>query len=149
MTSTLANALTRLIAACTARCAALAEISRENVPIQSAVAACGAVPPLVRLLQHGCDDSKEEAASAIWALADGHVDNKEAIAAADGLAPLVALIGEGSEHAQAQAAGALAAVGLDHPSNQVGGALTARSKPLMHALLSRTRSPHACSHVAF
>jgi hypothetical protein len=52
MTSTLANALTRLIAACTARCAALAEISRENVPIQSAVAACGAVPPLVRLLQH-------------------------------------------------------------------------------------------------
>ena len=74
--------------------------------------------PLIALLSgERIEQAKEEAAAALWSLANTHFENQVAIAEAGGIPPLVAVLGLGPR-AQDKAGGALAALALDNPDNE-------------------------------
>ena len=100
---------------------ALAELSRDHAENQSAVAAAGAIIPLISLLKVIVDatPSNEMAAGALWSLSARHLPNQVAIAEAGGIQPLVDLLGTGNDQARKQAAGALASLALDNHENEL------------------------------
>ena len=85
---------------------ALANLALRNDQNNAAIAAAGAIPPLVALVTSRSDASKLEAARALRNLARND-QNTAAIAAAGGIPPLVALVTSGSDSAKLEAAGAL------------------------------------------
>ena len=70
----------------------------------AAIAAAGAIPPLVRMVGTGSADIQEEAARALIILAVDNHANQAAIGAAGGILPLVRLRGSGSASLQSGAA---------------------------------------------
>lgn len=97
---------------------ALARLSRDHEATQSAVAASGAIGPLVTLLD-GTEgpDAQEEAAGALFALA-AHELNRMAITESDGIGLLVMLLGTNNPRARAHAEGALVRLSVEN-SNRV------------------------------
>ena len=63
---------------------------------RAAVAAAGAIPPLVELLRGGSDEGRAEAAEALWVLADSDDDNHA-------VTPLVELLRGGLDECRAEA----------------------------------------------
>ena len=80
----------------------------------------GAIPALVKYLSDNnksgttyfCRDGIDDAAGALWGLADAH---HEAIVAAGAILQLARLLMVGRDEDQEQAAGALATLAADHP----------------------------------
>ena len=72
---------------------------------RAAIAAAGAILPLVRLLGSASEGVQEQAARALEILAVNSDDNPAAIAAADAIPPLVRLLGSRSAGVQERAAG--------------------------------------------
>ena len=75
-------------------------------PMRGALAAAGALPPLVAMLGDGTAEERAAAAEALWKLARNKY-NKAAIAATGAIEPLVALVRDGDARGKATAAGAL------------------------------------------
>ena len=109
---------------------------------QTAAAELGVIAMLEVLLRGGNgtgqDKVKAGAAQAIWALSDGHRDNKKLCATAGAVSVLVALLASGSEHAREHAANALASLGLGIEGNQ--SQITAQLVDLLGAGLDRKGS---------
>lgn len=80
---------------------------------RSAIAAAGAIAPLIELLQVGGAAGKANAATALLNLSGKSTENKKAIAAAGGLKPLIDLYNDGSPGAQKRAAAALKSLARD------------------------------------
>jgi vacuolar protein 8 len=74
--------------------------------MRGALAAAGALPPLVAMLGDGTAEERAAAAEALRKLARNDA-NKAAIAAAGAIEPLVALVRDGDARGKAEAAGAL------------------------------------------
>ena len=75
-------------------------------PMRGALAAAGALPPLVAMLRNGTAEEQAAAAKALWKLAR-NAANTAAIVAAGALVPLAALVRDGDAQGKANAAGAL------------------------------------------
>jgi len=75
-------------------------------PMRGALAAAGALPPLVEMLGDGTADERAAAAEALGKLAR-NAANKAVIVAAGALVPLAALVRDGDAQGKANAAGAL------------------------------------------
>lgn len=86
----------------------LSILASRSMPNRSAIAAAGAIPPLVRLLGDGRNVNKAQirAATALSDLARSG-ENKQAIMSAGGIEPLVQMLASSSSEAQARAAAAL------------------------------------------
>jgi vacuolar protein 8 len=85
---------------------ALCLFADANENNRVAVAAAGAIPPLVELLRGGSDEGRAEAAEALWILAYSDDDN-------DAVTPLVELLSGGSDEGRAEAARALGNLAYD------------------------------------
>lgn len=100
----------------THRCAAtaLARLSRDHEATQSAIAAAGAIAPLVALLDgNEGDEAQEEAAGAILSLAD-HEGNRLTITESGGIGWLVMLLGCDNPRARMHAEGALVRLSIEN-----------------------------------
>ena len=71
----------------------LADLAGDGPANQQAIAAAGAIVPLVALLANGSDLVQEAAADALTSLSFDHAGNMQAIAAAGAIPPLGALLG--------------------------------------------------------
>jgi len=80
--------------------------AQSTDPMRGALAAAGALPPLVAMLGDGTAEERAAAAEALWKLARNEA-NTAAIAAAGAIEPLVALVRDGDAKGKANAAGAL------------------------------------------
>ena len=107
----------------------LARNAQNNVFIAKA----GAIPPLVAILQKGTDIAKENAAGALWDLAENNENNKVSIAKAGAIPPLVALLLNGTDVAKANAAAALDNLATDD-DNKVSIAKAGAIPPLIAVL---------------
>lgn len=77
------------------------------------IGTAGAITPLVKLLEGSCgDEAQEQAAGALWALAD-HANNRVTINEAGGIDPLVKLLGSPNGRSRAHADLALVRLSLD------------------------------------
>ena len=110
-----------------ARCAAgaLANLA-YNDDNRGAIAAAGAIAPLVELMRNDRPDAKYGGAHALGNLAFKHHDNKVAIAAAGAIAPLVEVVRSGCADAKASAAFALANLAYNDDNKVAGGSAEAR-----------------------
>ena len=103
---------------------ALGELSKFHPTNQSAIVACGGIPPLISVLtKAAAEGPRVAAAGVLWSLSvGGHSSNQDAIAAAGGINALVSWLGAdgGSTAAQSQAAKALAALAEGNASNTFG-----------------------------
>jgi vacuolar protein 8 len=98
---------------------ALAEISRHNKELQTAIVKDGAVVNLVLLLTESNSPQVEaEVGGAFWALSEDHPENKDAIAEAMAIPPLITQLASDGERAQTNAANALSSLAFGHNSNQ-------------------------------
>ena len=80
----------------------------------SAIAAAGAIPPLVALLgKDSQEELQDEAAAALRALCLGSDENRSDVLAAGAVPPLVALLSSESAETQEQAAGLLASLAMN------------------------------------
>ena len=71
------------------------------------------------LTQEGSDDTKDEAAGAIWSLATDNAHNKDTIAKLGGIDPLIGLLVSGtSDTSQLNVAGAFTALAAKHLDNR-------------------------------
>ena len=95
---------------------ALWNLAWRNAANHVAIAAAGAINPLVALVANGAAGGQEWAALALGNLACNNAANKVAIAEAGGIAPLVALVRSGTAGGQraAQALSNLAVIDLDY-----------------------------------
>lgn len=84
---------------------ALGELARSGA--QDGIVMAGALEPLVKLLKTGSDGKKENAALAIWLLANNHAGNQEKIGELGAIAPLVEMVRNGDAPSQQKASGAL------------------------------------------
>eukprot|EP00900_Chrysochromulina_parva_P014719 jgi/Chrpa1/23248/Chrysochromulina_OHIO_Genome00027473-RA len=80
--------------------------AQSTDPMRGALAAAGALPPLVAMLGDGTAEERAAAAEALGKLARNDA-NKAAIAAAGAIEPLVALVRDGDREGKVNAAGAL------------------------------------------
>jgi len=81
--------------------------------VSAAIARAGAIAPLVDILQGGCgDDAQEEAAGALFALAE-EVGNRVAITEAGGIGPLVTLLGSDNSMSRQHAKGVLVRLSIE------------------------------------
>ena len=78
-----------------------------NADNRAAIAAAGAIEPLVALARDGSEGAKDWAAGALGMLAANNADNEAKIVAAGAIEPLMAVARGGSEEGKAMAAGAL------------------------------------------
>ncbi|KAG1655490.1 hypothetical protein FOA52_008961 [Chlamydomonas sp. UWO 241] len=101
---------------------ALADMSlEEGLETQTSVAAAGAIPALVQLLEGPATSAnvQVEAARAFFDLVDGHAQNQVAATAAGAIPTLVKLLGPGSSAGvHAYAARTLGSLAIDHAQNQ-------------------------------
>ena len=79
---------------------------QSSDPMRGALAAAGALPPLVAMLGDGTAEERAAAAEALWKLARNEA-NRAAIVAAGALEPLAALVRDGDAQGKANAASAL------------------------------------------
>ena len=86
---------------------ALWSLAAGDAAIVAAIAAAGAIEPLVALVRDGDAQGKADAAAALWYLAFGEFAIKAAIMAAGAIKPLVALVRDGDARGQENAAAAL------------------------------------------
>ncbi|KAG1678485.1 hypothetical protein FOA52_014516 [Chlamydomonas sp. UWO 241] len=96
---------------------ALRHLTSGHAQNQAAVAAAGAIPALVRLLQDS-EDAHDEAAGALQSLARHHNHNQAAIADAGTIPALVRLLCRKDEYLQFAAACALDDLAANHAQNQ-------------------------------
>ena len=96
--------------------AALARLATGNKKVPAALdpaLAVSAIAPLVNLLAGDCGDAaQEEAAGALFALAD-EVGNRVAITDAGGIGPLVTLLGSSNAMSQQHAKGVLVRLSIE------------------------------------
>ena len=85
---------------------ALGELARSG-DARDGIVMAGALEPLVKLLKTGSDGKKENAALAIWLLANNHAGNQEKIGELGAIAPLVEMVRNGDAPSQQKASGAL------------------------------------------
>ena len=83
-----------------------APVGQSTDPMRGALAAAGALPPLVAMLGNGTAEEQVAAAEALWKLAR-NAAIKAAIVAAGALVPLSALVRDGDVEGKAKSAGAL------------------------------------------
>ena len=122
---TSANAAGKQLAA-----AALGTLAVDNHDNAVAIAAAGAIEPLVALARGGTDGQKEEAAAALATLAVDK-DNAVAIATAGAIEPLVALARSGTDGQKEEAAAALAIIAAKNAGNAVAIATAGAIEPLV------------------
>ena len=123
---------------------AIANLSSASGEAQVALAAAGAVPLLIAMLQGG--KVQMPAAAALAKLAAGNAAVRGLIAREEGLAPLLALLNGVHVPAQVQAAAAIAELARDDPPSQVAVAKAGGIRPLVAMLQSR--NVHAQSYGA-
>ena len=88
--------------------------SKRRVTKAELIADAGAIGPLVELLNGVLgDEAQEEAAGALWALAD-HQGNRKAITEHGGIGPLVELLGSPNRMARSHAEGALVRLSIEN-----------------------------------
>ena len=97
---------------------ALRNLAADNAANQAAIAAAGAIEPLVALVRSGSVGAQEQAAAALWALATGNAANKAAIVAAGAIEPLTAMRSGSALAAMEQAEGALGVLAEDNADAQ-------------------------------
>ena len=85
----------------------------------------------MRLLDSGSEGVQEEAAGALWILAEDNDANQAAIAAAGGIPPLVRLLDSGSEAVLQEAVGVLLSLAVNSAANRAAIAAAGGIPPLV------------------
>ena len=114
-------------------------------PMRGALAAAGALPPLVAMLGDGTAEERAAAAEALWKLARNEA-NCAAIVAAGALVPLTALVRDGDAQGKAHAAAAL--VNLATGDAAIKAAIVAAGALVPLAALVRDGDAQGKAHAA-
>lgn len=125
-----------IIQLCTLAAEAVKEMAKGNKKNQDAIAAEGAIAPLVAMLGSPSAQMQANAAGALANLARGNQPNQSAIAKTGAVAPLCALVREGSAETKDQSASALWALSTDNAPNKDTIAKLGGIDPLVGLLIT-------------
>ena len=133
---------------CTLSASAVKELAKGNKKNQDAVAAAGAIAPLVAMLSASqAPLMQANAAGALANLARNHPGNQHAIARTGAVGPLCTLLREGSDEAKDRSASAMWSLAADHSSNKDTIAKLGGIDPLLNLLITGT-SEHSQECIA-